>query len=473
MDRIETQRLLADYAKNGAEAAFREIVEAHVDFVYSTAFRRLDGDSQLAQDVTQRAFVDLARHIAKLSGEVMLGGWLHRHTCFLASHSARAERRRKARERRAVEMNSLSEPSDGPPDQLFGLLDEAVDQLPAGDRAAILLRFFEKRDFRAVGEALGSSEDAARMRVGRALDKLHLILKRRGVTCTATALAAALAADAVTSAAAGLAASATVAAVAGATASASASTIVLKLITMTKLKLGLAGALAIGAGATLLVQHQNQVRLNELNRNLRQQLDELAAANQSLSNQIVHAGDAPAEDPPLELLKLRGEVGVLNRRLAEATNALARSKPAPLGRQPDLTPQEQQQVDERSLAITKMNHAKQWMLAFMMFSDQNHGQFPTNLEQAASFAGGADGVELSTATNLFDVLYHGSLASSMNWSKTIVLRERQPVHLANGQWSRTYAMADGSSQVAVSPDGNFQNFESQFHIAPADGTPSP
>src|SRR2546430_13430286 len=51
------------------------------------------------------------------------------------------------------------------------LLDEAIGQLGKDDRHAILLRFFEQRDFRSVGDAMGTKEDAARMRVSRALEK--------------------------------------------------------------------------------------------------------------------------------------------------------------------------------------------------------------------------------------------------------------------------------------------------------------
>jgi len=57
------------------------------------------------------------------------------------------------------------------------ILDDAINQLGAEDRTAIILRFFEQRDFRSVGEALGSNEEAARKRVNRALDKLQLLLK--------------------------------------------------------------------------------------------------------------------------------------------------------------------------------------------------------------------------------------------------------------------------------------------------------
>src|SRR5580704_16801677 len=103
----DSQRLLADYAKHGSEAAFRELVTRYLDLVYSTALRLAGGDTHLAEDVAQTVFVDLASLAKSLSGEVKLGGWLHRHTCFVAAKTLRGERRRQSRERQAVEMNSL------------------------------------------------------------------------------------------------------------------------------------------------------------------------------------------------------------------------------------------------------------------------------------------------------------------------------------------------------------------------------
>jgi uncharacterized protein YfaP (DUF2135 family) len=66
------------------------------------------------------------------------------------------------------------------------------------------------------------------------------------------------------------------------------------------------------------------------------------------------------------------------------------------------------------------------------------------------------------------------MAGLPNPAGTIVLRESQPVQNLDGQWSRAYGFADGHSTIAVSPDGNFQNYESQYYIAPATGSnPSP
>jgi len=185
----DTRQLLADYVASGSETAFRELVAGYVDLVYSAAIRLVNGDTHLAEDVTQTVFADLAKMARTLSGDVMLGGWLHRHTCFVASKVLRTERRRQERERQAVEMNSLEDHSPENLASLAPVLDEAVNQLSAEDRAAILLRFFEQQDFRSVGAALGSNEEAARKRVDRALDKLHSLLKVRGITLSGTTAA--------------------------------------------------------------------------------------------------------------------------------------------------------------------------------------------------------------------------------------------------------------------------------------------
>src|SRR5688572_15096737 len=200
----DSQKLLAEYVEGGSEAAFREIVARYVNLVHSTALRLVDGDIQLAEDITQTVFIHLSRNARKLSGDSMLGGWLHRDTCYVASKTMRSERRRLTREREAALMNS-NHPSDS--GENLSLLDQAINLLGNDDRTAILLRFFEQRDFRSVGLAMGTSEDAARMRVTRALDKLQSMLKRRGATFSAAALATTLTAQAVSAAPAGLAAS--------------------------------------------------------------------------------------------------------------------------------------------------------------------------------------------------------------------------------------------------------------------------
>src|SRR5215469_12994318 len=103
MKTTDTQELLQAYARDHSEPAFQELVSRYVDLVYSTALRRVTGDTLLAEDVTQEVFTDLARKAASLPANVMLGGWLHRHTGFVASSMVRAEQRRLEREKEAAE----------------------------------------------------------------------------------------------------------------------------------------------------------------------------------------------------------------------------------------------------------------------------------------------------------------------------------------------------------------------------------
>ncbi len=269
----ESQELLAEYVKNGSEGAFRELVTRYLDLVYSTAVRAVEGDTHRVEDIAQTVFLDLARLASRLSKDTLLGGWLHRHTCYVAATLLRGERRRHARERQAVEMNALENSKDSGLAQLGPLLDAAINELDEEDRKAILLRFYERLDLRSIGEALGSSENAAQKRVSRALDQLHSILTHRGVTLSAAALSAILAGEAVTAAPAGLAASVVSTALAGAAAGAGVSVTLAKFTTLTKLKLGFVAAFAVGSVATTLwLQRQSQLNLQSENQLLRQQL---------------------------------------------------------------------------------------------------------------------------------------------------------------------------------------------------------
>jgi RNA polymerase sigma factor (sigma-70 family) len=326
----DSQQLLADYVNTGSETAFRELVSRYVDLVYSAAVRLVNGDRQLAEDVTQTVFVDLARLARTLSRDVMLGGWLHRHTCFVASTALRSERRRQNRERQAVEMNALEEPSPADLQSVAPLLDDAINQLGAEDRTAILLRYFEQRDFRSVGEVLGSNEDAARKRVGRALEKLHSSLTKRGVTLSAAALATLMAAQAVTAAPAGLAVSVSTVAITGAATGSATALTLLKIMSTTKLQIGILTAVVAAIAIPLVMEHQEKIKLRQENMTLRQQaarMDQLTAENQRLTKlvaQTTATSTAPTNESSRELLKLRGEVG----RLRLENSAAPKTSPA-------------------------------------------------------------------------------------------------------------------------------------------------
>jgi RNA polymerase sigma factor (sigma-70 family) len=188
--------LLQEYLGSKSESAFTELVQRHFGLVYSVASRRLRGDAHLAEDVAQSVFNDLARKAHSLRNRATLGGWLYLSANTASAAVIRREGRRLARETTAHDMQTtLSRENDQPNwTQLRPVIDDAIIALREGDREAVVLRFFEQRSFADIGATLCVTEEGARKRVHRALEKLRETLQQRGVTSTGAALGVALAA---------------------------------------------------------------------------------------------------------------------------------------------------------------------------------------------------------------------------------------------------------------------------------------
>jgi RNA polymerase sigma factor (sigma-70 family) len=248
MDAVMTDfDLLGEYAERRSEAAFTALVERHVGLIYSAALRQVR-DPQLAEEVTRATFIILARKARLLRRGTSLSGWLYRTTHFAANGALRTEHRRKQREQKAAEMDTTSA-DESAWEQIAPCLDEAMAQLGDKDRQAMLLRFFENKSFGQVGMALGMSEEAARKRVARGLERLRGLLLGRGVALSAAVIAAGISANSVHAAPAALVTSA-VSAVKGSAATASTLAITkatLKAMAWIKLKT------AVGVGAGILL----------------------------------------------------------------------------------------------------------------------------------------------------------------------------------------------------------------------------
>jgi TonB family protein len=222
--------------------------------------------------------------------------------------------------------------------QVRPVLDDVIGELGEPDREAILLRFFEGRDYAGIGARLGLSDNTARMRVERALDKLRALLERRGVKSTSAALAVALGHQAVIAAPAGLAAAVagsalagtgTIASIAAAgTAGTGGAAAVMNFMSMTKLQLGLSSALAV-AGATGFVTEANtNAKLREEAARLRTEnaaITQLQAENLRLGRLAVEVEEMRRDDA--EFLRLQREAGELKTRLQQIARAEA-ARPA-------------------------------------------------------------------------------------------------------------------------------------------------
>ncbi len=168
------------------DTAFGKIVSLHIDPVYAVAMRRTGGRHDLAEDIVQAAFTDLAKQRRQIRDGMAVGSWLLRHTAFLSSHALRSEGRRLKRQYEAVmlqDQESHHDTGHGYSEEM----DAALAQLNEGDRTAIIGRFYAGLDFKSLAAQLGTTSEAAQMRVGRAARKLKDVLIARGLAPAAGA----------------------------------------------------------------------------------------------------------------------------------------------------------------------------------------------------------------------------------------------------------------------------------------------
>jgi RNA polymerase sigma factor (sigma-70 family) len=257
----DDMELVRQYVAGQSEAAFAALVSRHTNLVYSAALRRV-GNSQLAEEVTQAVFIILARKANTLSQHTVLSGWLYRMAGYVSGHAFKQELRRQRREQEAYMQSTLNDAeTENLWRQLAPLLEETMLRLGQTDRDALVLRFFEGCDMKEIGAALGMSEEAGKMRVHRALEKLRAYFSKRGVNSTAATIAETISANSIQAAPAALIKTTTAVALAkGATASLSTSTLIkgaLKLMAWTKAKT------AIVAGAVVLLVGSSGVFIAE------------------------------------------------------------------------------------------------------------------------------------------------------------------------------------------------------------------
>lgn len=319
MHPTDDSTLLRQYVETHSDEAFATLVARHINLVYSVAVRCV-GDPHQAEEIAQSVFILLANKAATLRHDKALSSWLFQTTRLTASNFIRSETRRHRRELEAHMHSQLDQPHRDLWQRIAPLLDDAVAELSDPDRRAILLRFYEGRSLREVGIALDASEDAAQKRLTRAVERLREFFAQRGVSVGTRGLAVVISANAVQAAPVGLAAALSATAV-----QTSATIASIKAITMTALQKTLASAVLVVALGTAIYQARQasqwraQVQmLQPQQAAVADQMEQLRSERNDAVNRVARQnfGIDPSKRDTAELLRLRGEIGVLRAQLS-------------------------------------------------------------------------------------------------------------------------------------------------------------
>jgi RNA polymerase sigma factor (sigma-70 family) len=260
MSATDNRTILQKYLENYSEEAFAALVTRHINLVYSVALRQV-GNPHHAEEITQAVFIILARKASQLRHDKALSSWLFQTTRLTAVNFVRSETRRYRHEQEAYMQAVLDESGENVWQRIAPLLDTAVAALSEKDRHVIVLRFYEGKNLRDVGLALGASEEAAKKRVSRALEKLRNFFARRGVASTTAMIAGAFSANPVHAAPVALAKTVTAAVMTKSAAGPSTLTLakgVLKFMAYKK-----AMAIAVGTAVALLIGGTTAVVVKE------------------------------------------------------------------------------------------------------------------------------------------------------------------------------------------------------------------
>jgi len=174
-DEAESESGLLDQARGGSVLAFEEIVRRYQRRVYATAYR-IVRRHQVADDVAQEAFIRAHRSLDRFDTRRPFGPWICRIAANLAVNHVRSPQARED----ALPDGHAETPSAAPgalqrvlDTEAQAMLDRALGDLPAEQRAVFCLRVFEELSYREIADALGIEMGTVMSRLSRAREKLR------------------------------------------------------------------------------------------------------------------------------------------------------------------------------------------------------------------------------------------------------------------------------------------------------------
>lgn len=446
MQSLADQELLRRFVVDRNEAAFAELVRRHLNLVWGAAFR-ITSDAEMAGDVSQLVFTDLAKKSGNLVSHKNLSGWLYRAATVAAQNTLRANVRRKNREKAAMELNNPGN-NQSSKDDLLPLVDEALTALPEKDREILLLRFFSKKTFSQIAEVLALSEDTAQKRASRALEKLRGWFAARDVSLSSVTLSALLSAASAQAAPASMAVSISACAIASKTATPA--------IIVFGSKAAVT-ALAIALAVPILIQHQTLRSERFFNEQLRHQI----VTRTVFAEQTVPVNESD------ELHRLRAEVATLKSEGREKSRNDLQAAQLELTKARERRLLLETQIAERERSVKTINALKQIGIAGRLF-ENDRNRMPRSLSEMKNelgqewFSGEKLG-EGQLSLDLFEVVQHERPITDAE-PDMFFAWEKKPRKTSDGLYERGYVFVDGSAQMRAFKTPDFSSFETN-HIA--------
>jgi len=163
---VRDEELMLAVAK-GDLGAFDELVLRHQRFVWGIAFRFLGGPAE-AEDIAQEAFLKLLKAVPRYRPTAGFRTYLYRIVSRLCIDYAR--------KKRPIPTDGLSERSDRSPNSAEALAIKerdteirlAIGALPARQRMAVILKYYEGLTYGEIARAMGTTVKAVERLLGRA-----------------------------------------------------------------------------------------------------------------------------------------------------------------------------------------------------------------------------------------------------------------------------------------------------------------
>jgi RNA polymerase sigma-70 factor, ECF subfamily len=178
-------RPLVERARGGDQAAFRELVRLHQDRAYGLALRITRSPAD-AEEVAQDAFVRAWLALGRFRGESSFGTWLYRIVARRALDRLGQLKARRGREVEADEVERLPDPRTAPPGDLAAAtrgrrMERLVMQLPAAQRMAVTLYYYEDRSVEQAAAILEMPKNTIKTHLSRARAALRAAWLKEGL----------------------------------------------------------------------------------------------------------------------------------------------------------------------------------------------------------------------------------------------------------------------------------------------------